>query len=141
MREIKFRAWDNVNKVMLSTAESWLRTWKDSECDPDNDYDFKKLELYISRDGHVLEDTYDHGVCDLHYYLKGKPKYELMQYTGLKDKNGVESYWDDIVDDGINPPFVITPDYHLLAWLSEIEFKVIGNIHKNPELLKGQDND
>jgi len=58
------------------------------------------------------------------------------EYTGLKDKNGKECYWDDIVNDGINPPFVITPDYHLLARLGEIEFEVIGNIYENPELLE-----
>jgi len=65
-----------------------------------------------------------------------QPITNLMQYTGLKDKNGKESFWDDIVSDGINPPFVITPDYHLLARLSEIEFEVIGNIWENPELLE-----
>ncbi len=59
-----------------------------------------------------------------------------QEYIGLKDKNGKEAYWDDIVNDGINPVFVITSDYHLLARLSEIEFEVIGNICENPELVE-----
>ena len=59
----------------------------------------------------------------------------LMQYTGLKDKNGKECYWDDWVTDGINPKFLVTPDYHLLARLSEIEFEIVGNKYENPELL------
>lgn len=157
MREIKFRAWDNLNKVMLLTVEEWHKIWKDDECDPHNEYDFKKLELYISQEGHVLEDTYEHGVCDLHYYLQGKPKYELMQYTGLKDKNGREIYEGDIVEffgkevnratiewsqeDGGFTYTYLTPLTNkkcgMIAYPTYLAIEVIGNKWENPELLNG----
>lgn len=61
----------------------------------------------------------------------------LMQYTGLKDKNGKgkEAYIGDIAKDEHGQVFVIEWDYPLLARLQEIWFEVIGNIHENPELL------
>lgn len=108
MREIKFRAWLKEDHMGRSRMQYFG----------------------LARIENDELDTYFCGIKD--FYYDGN----LMQYTGLKDKNGKEPYWDDIVSDGINPPFVITPDYHLLARLSEIEFEVIGNIYENPELLK-----
>ena len=74
--------------------------------------------------------------------------YELMQFTGLKDKNGKEIYEGDIVIDwntGVKnehgKPYVIS--YEEL-WTVESLFpdqfpiiEIIGNIYENPELLGG----
>jgi hypothetical protein len=133
MREIKFRAWDKESNKM---------------CYPEEEHELDKLDweyVLITFSGRVwgidedFETNYDDDIFSWVNAGDITERFELMQYTGLKDKNGRESYWDDIVDDGINPPFPITPDYHLLARLSEIEFEVIGNIYENPDLIKKEE--
>ena len=75
----------------------------------------------------------------------------LMQYTGLKDKNGVEIYEGDIVEDGewghsaiewieIDTCFAVQTNKDEI-WTIGKHIKqtgyvaVIGNIYENPELL------
>jgi len=114
MREIKFRAWDNNLRLLINI-----------------------FTLYNEGTGSVIPQTEQHSATT------GNERYVLMQYTGLKDKNGKEIYEGDVCGKVLpyNRDFEIdnTPS----QWHSLIEFgsledlEVIGNIYENPELLKG----
>lgn len=75
-------------------------------------------------------------------------RYILMQYTGLKDKHGIEIYEGDIgrsVDevlwevkyDTVLARFIGLYDGNVIEDLSEVHdsMEIIGNIYENPELL------
>lgn len=127
MREIKFRAWDKFHKKMLHEGD-------------------RELEHYaLTFDGRIVEsaDT-DLVIADgAMFFLK------LMQYTGLKDKNGKEIYEGDILEGGLeckwndsHACFYLTEgngrDYPfggMTPGKTEVGLAIIGSIYENPELL------
>jgi hypothetical protein len=124
-REIKFRAWDKIWKTIHSSES-------------------------LNMEGVFLDvetGQFHHKDLRLCYHWLTP-----LQYTGLKDINGVEIYEGDIVDcwHGIgtiafnNRNFAGLPAFHVCGEslsfyygvAADAEAKVIGNIYENPELLE-----
>lgn len=99
--------------------------------------------FYISQNSDLFQDD------SLDY--KSKDLYEVMQYTGLKDKNGTEIYEGDILKFSGNVVALGIVKYNEnfatfqacngnSGWLfgkeSGTNIEILGNSYENPELLK-----
>jgi len=107
-----------------------FRAWRNSE------EKFEKEMVYFE----LLDN-------DENYVMGGfiRDKDPIMQFTGLKDKNGKEIYEGD-VRNGVQEVTIVkmpeiyerNPEYFTSNedMIREEKWEVIGNIYENPELLK-----
>ena len=130
----KFRAWHNELGRMMSISDMWFNVDSLGE---------------IGLNDAVMND----------YITVSPDEIELMQSTGLKDKNGKEIFEGDILTNGIDVMSIKRHDTlgFYIDFKGKIDFiadgadleefeedakeiadsiEILGNIHENPELLE-----
>jgi uncharacterized phage protein (TIGR01671 family) len=137
-RVIKFRAWDMTNKKMLLGEHIWIRIYPQTG----------KTSCENFPDIHIgerpNETTYD-----------PRTDVEIMQSTGLKDRNGVEIFEGDLLQWNADEDAHYEVFYHddecrfkccrvhyhgsrcggMIPDITSPNFHVIGNIYEHPHLL------
>ena len=125
-REIKFRAWLKDDKRMV---------------------EIRSIDFH--EEGNIITVNYN----DIFGFEFNENEIELMQYTGLKDKNGKEIYEGDILlvaNGSINGDIMFSK--RVVKWFEEKRgynihnfdnvykpthyYEVIGNVYQHPELLE-----
>ena len=118
MREIKFRVWDWVEKQMCPVI---VADFQDTQA---------KVFCRLPKSG-----------------TQGIFSADLMQYTGVKDKNGVEIYEGDILLDDFAEEYYIVKFFDgafiaecdgVIYDLADVALitAVVGNIYENSELVE-----
>ena len=125
MREIKFRAWDHQNNSMFYPHEIYFN---------EGLKDIRALDTMAN------------------YTENGKPRFVLMQYTGLKDRNGKEIYEGDLLSwgeyllvckweqDNCRYSLYNTKSGRWAGFLDKHmirKIRVIGNVYENKRVIGG----
>ena len=144
MRELKFRAWDKKRNIMI--GEDYPDNWGSEK----QEYWADVFEISLT------------GITE----ITQNARFEIMQYTGLRDKNEKEIYEGDVVEikgeEYYSNESFCTEDgewmfsgeiaMNSLMWMAinrdstaiplcdllhgDMEIDIIGNVFENPELIK-----
>jgi len=138
MREIKFRAWDKNDEIMIYPNENGI-VYKIT---PIGDGDELTESIYLLLDGELITIDTDGNIEKAKRFKDLIP----LQYTGLKDKNGKEIYEGDIYKQGA---YIGEIFWSVDFWATERGnyddsgladdcnyIEIIGNIYENPELRR-----
>jgi uncharacterized phage protein (TIGR01671 family) len=142
MREFKFRAWDEQNKIMH--------------------YDFQFIKSGNEGNDWIIFTSDKQFLSDSHHPFQNpyfQQQFKIMEWTGTKDKNDKYIYEGDVIsiDEHWSGDYRIpkrnyivelhSPEYSCKAigvneW-EELDWnnkyiEVVGNIFENPELLEGK---
>ena len=123
MREVKYRVWDKENKEMIP--------WERLHIEFEDGF----TTIWIPENKAVKKALLD---------------FELMQYTGLKDKNGIEIYEGDVVRVMDSTLATVKYSDDRGAYYLDCEKKIgdvglicqydtikrVGNVYETPELLE-----
>lgn len=123
MRELKFRAWNKIRKIMSYDVTLYANGWV--KC--------------VFEDG--TEEKFPPKIA--------KEILVIMQYIGLKDENGKEIYEGDIIRCYGGAYWNGIYEYNYVIEVRDIRdlndivhsenVKILGNKYENPELLKGRE--
>lgn len=165
-RIYKFRAWDLEKKKWIKdrgttfdspepkegsialSLDGHLRVYYPSCYKPEEDEDGKITEEAVNNQLHAIANSEYESIHPMETNPHYKKQYVLMQYTGLKDKDGKEIFEGDIVEyreldrqtgKKLRGEIVFRDcRFHIKdrAGIFQYSIEVIGNVYQNPELLK-----
>lgn len=137
MRELKFRAWDNLHKEMIVTGF----------------HVFGEYTLFNLIGQYCFETKGNKSSLERYDDIV------VTQYTGLEDKNEKEIYEGDVVKCGYGVGIVVfNAGCFMVEWIDDKEaymeflfsrkemyarkddelFEIVGNIYENPELITNE---